>query len=132
MAGCADFAEVALVAAVARLTGFLRSVKLASRVSGSSAGSVRAPRRVATMIAVYVSSSDSVDRVQWVSEFAGFKSRWLLMFVNTESAGRGTTADPPSQPKPAERRHRISGITSDASSWQCRVYPTVPQVARQQ
>ena len=48
-AGAAVFAAVD---AVARLTGFLRSVKLASSVCTSSAGPVRAPRRVATIFAV--------------------------------------------------------------------------------
>jgi hypothetical protein len=45
-------AVFAVVDAVARLTGFLRSVKLASSVCGSSAGPVRAPLRVATIFAV--------------------------------------------------------------------------------
>jgi hypothetical protein len=49
-AGAAVFA---VVDAVARLTGFLRSVKLASSFCTSSAGPVRAPRRVATIFAVW-------------------------------------------------------------------------------
>jgi hypothetical protein len=51
-AGCEVLAAVAAVAAVARLTGFLRSVRLASWWSGCSVWSVRAPRRVATIISV--------------------------------------------------------------------------------
>jgi hypothetical protein len=50
--GAGAAAVFAVVDAVARLTGFLRSVKLASSVCGSSAGPVRAPRRVATIFAV--------------------------------------------------------------------------------
>jgi hypothetical protein len=49
-AGAAVFA---VVDAVARLTGFLRSVKLVSSFCTSSAGPVRAPRRVATIFAVW-------------------------------------------------------------------------------
>lgn len=53
-------AAFAVDAAVARRTGFLRNVRLASCCSGSSVCPVRAPRRVATMLACDV-SSDSVD-----------------------------------------------------------------------
>lgn len=64
----------AVDAAVARLIGFLRNVRLASCCSGSSVCPVRAPLRVATMVAVNV-SSDSLACVLSVQQALGNWSR---------------------------------------------------------